>query len=231
MPLLGCREKHIGSRILDGSVTQVAISIYAKDGNDLIRSFRTGARDLKSLYEVRYDLFEKQDRQDLENTVRFLNERGVDYVFTFRSEDSDRLADYYGVASDLNVPAADIEVSVYEELKRSTKFRSLILSHHSFSGERVAEVYGKIFAHNPDIIKLAAIYKDYESFQMDFMHLMEMKKRDRACLSYIPMGERFRFLRVVSAYAFSDLVYAREENETAEGQLTLDEYERCFSLF
>ncbi len=156
---------------------------------------------------------------------------GVGYIFTFRSEDEEELSLYYGIASDMKAPLADVEISSYAPLRAEVKFDALMLSHHSYTGESVLSDYAAIMRLHPQLVKLASEYKDYESFQSDFISLQKLKRKDGVCLGFIPMGEKNAFLRIISAYVISDIVYAKEQEETAKGQLTENEYSEFFSKF
>ncbi|AKA47878.1 hypothetical protein IX51_00895 [uncultured archaeon] len=231
MPLIKCNRTSIGRVVLDGSRTEIAASIFDDDSASLMRSFESGRRDFSTLYEVRYDLFSSRSGKELQNVLDYLNHYGADYIFTFRSEDPELLSQYYGIAADSGVPAADIEIAVYEAIRNDAGFNTLMLSHHSYSGESVVPAYEAIMKQAPDIVKLASRYDEYSSFQDDFLKLQELKQDSGKCMSYIPMGRPNSFLRIMSAYVLSDLVYAKESGETGEGQLTGEEYAGFFKLF
>lgn len=216
---------------MDGSETAIATSIFDHDAEAMVKGFKSGRRKPEHLYEIRFDLFRKRDENELSVILDFLNSIEVDYIFTFRSPDGDDLRKFYGMAADYEVPAVDVEVSVFDELARDATFRTLVLSHHSYSGEKVVDSCREILRQSPDIIKLASSYSRYEDFQDDFIELQRIKRETAKCMSFIPMGAGNSFLRVLSAYVISDLVYAREDSQTAEGQLTRMDYESSFKIF
>lgn len=230
VPLIPCQSVNIGSVTLDGTRTIIAVSLFDDDFSAFYTHFKH-ADTTDRLYEIRYDLFRKRSGAELQKLIDFLNESGINYIFTFRSEDPDLVAEYYGIASDSGVPCADVDVSVSDTVWALGKYRSLILSYHSFSGESVVEPYEKILQYSPNIIKVASSYTGLEQFQNDLTKLQGLKNRDHKCLSFIPMGRSNSFLRVLSAYIVSDIVYARSADETAEGQLSEEEYRSFFSLF
>lgn len=231
MPLIGCTGTWLGKINMDGRETVIATSIFDHDSEALMEAFKSGRRKKEQLYELRYDLFRKKDEKELSSIVDFLNSMEVDYIFTYRSTDVEDLVRFYGLASDMGTPAADIEVSVLGDLNADLKFRTLVLSHHSYSGEKIQQSCREILSLSPDIVKLASSYSRYEDFQDDFIVLQKIKKETGKCMSFIPMGSGNSFLRIVSAYVISDLAYAKEDSQTAEGQLTRSDYETFFRLF
>lgn len=231
MTLIACNGISIGNSRGDGTEPLIAISAFDVNADAFIESFSGGKRNTSDLYEVRYDLFADKSVADLEKILSYLKDKGVDYIFTYRSESVEEILKYYSTALRLGAPAADIEVSVYEKLPEKMRFETLIISHHSYEGEKVLPYYEKIKSLQPDLIKLASAYRTYDAFSDDLTELQELKARDRKCLSFIPMGRSSAFLRIMSAYILSDLVYAREDEETAEGQLTRDQYKIAFSNF
>lgn len=231
VPLTGCKRTAIGSKVLTGDSVSIVTSLYCRNADKFISSFESGKRNVSELYELRYDLFEERSRVELGRILQYLNSRGVDYIFTHRTEDEDELLDFYGTAQDNDAPASDIEISMFESLGGKTKFSTLILSHHSYKGDSVIPFYEDIQRLKPDIIKLASSYHSYEEFQRDMAALRKFKERDGACLSFIPMGKENSFMRIISAYVISDMVYAKERGETGEGQLTKEEYEAVFRFF
>lgn len=231
MPIVRCEETRIGRTIFNGERSKVAVSIFDRDSTSLMQSFESGTRDLGSLYEIRYDMFSNRSPSELEKILKYLNHYGVDYIFTFRSSDEAELLEYYGIASDLGVPAADVEIAVFDRIRKNLTMENLIISHHSFTGNSIIPEYRNIVEKSPAIIKLASRYNDYGSFQADLQELQNLKEKNRTCLSFIPMGRENSFLRVISAYVVSDLVYARETGETGEGQLTESDYMKFFEYF
>lgn len=231
MPLIKCSETTMGNRIIKGERPEIAVSIFDSDADSLISSFTSGNRRKDALYEIRYDLFHTKSTNELGIILAFLEGMQADYIFTFRSDNPDELSEYYGVASDLGTKCADIETGVYDSIRKSVNFNTLMLSHHSYTGESVLDTYNAILKEKPQIIKLASEYTSYASFQEDFISLQERKKKDGFCLSFIPMGERNSFLRIMSAYVLSDIVYAREAEGTAGGQFTEEQYRKFFSTF
>lgn len=231
MPLIKCRDTYIGHVNLNGSRPSIAVSIYDRDADSLIHSLSSDRRRKEALYEIRYDLFHRRNGTELRKMLEFLNGTETDYIFTFRSDDRERLSEFYGIASDSGVPAADVEIDVYDAVGKDTRFKTMMLSHHSYEGESVLEKYRSIASHRPQIVKLASKYADFKSFQNDFVSLQKLKEKDSQCLSFIPMGKENSFLRIMSAYVLSDIVYAKETDSTAEGQLTEKEYLEFFRLF
>lgn len=231
MPLIRCNRTSIGKKVLDGSETQIATSIFDHDAETLENAFRSGRRKPDLLYEIRFDLFNKKDGGELSAILDFLNSSDVDYIFTFRSTNGDDLRNFYSIAADNHVPAADIEISQFGKLPSDVKFNTLILSHHSYTGEKVQDSCKEIISQNPGVVKLASSYGKFEDFQEDFIELQKVKRETGKCMSFIPMGAGNSFLRVLSAYVLSDLVYAKEDTQTAEGQLTRTDYESFFKVF
>lgn len=231
MTLIGCNEIKIGKSQGNGNEPLIAISTFDENADTFLKSFSKGSRHFDDLYEIRYDLFVKKSPEELGRILSYLKEKEVDYIFTYRSDSEEEICKYYGIAAKLDAPAADVEMSVYEKLPAGAKFKTLIISHHSFEGGKILPYYEKIRALGPDIVKLASAYRNYDEFREDLAELQKAKAKDRNCLSFVPMGRSSAFLRIMSAYILSDLVYAREEEETAEGQLTKEQYRIAFSNF
>lgn len=231
MPLIDCKAVQAGNKKIGGGLPTIVTSAYGKSADDFIESFKNGKRNESYLYEIRYDLFKSRNLQDAKRILDFLNDRSVDYIFTFRSEETDLALSYYEVASRCEATAVDIEFSVWKEIQDKGSYKTLILSYHSFDGNSILAHYKEISSAGSDVIKLASTYNKFDSYNEDLLGLKEMKARDRKCLAFVPMGRNNAFLRVFSGYVLSDLVYAKEDTETAEGQLTRGQYENFFSSF
>jgi len=202
----------------------LATSIFGHDSFDIISKFDSGHYDKDSLFEIRYDMFDVIDKKDLDNLLKNLTKRDVDYIFTFRSNDHARVKELYRIAMDLDVPAVDIDYSAYSSLHPYITGTSTILSYHSYSMEPLNRILTKIRRRECDVYKVAIKYSDATEFFKDISRVIRFKSITDKPLSFIPMGSMNSFLRVISAVYVSDLNYAMDENATAEGQISVSDF-------
>ncbi len=219
----------IGSISRQGDNPMIAISAFGESTESFISEMERAGSN-RELYEIRYDLFSRRSGADLEKLLEYLGDSGFSYIFTFRSDIPEEIAAYYGTASRMGAPAADIEYSFVSALPESAEFPVRIVSHHFFDGGSVIEKYKEISRLDPDIVKVASTYRTYDDFYRDLSWLVNEKQREHRCVSFMPMGRNSQFLRVLSAHRVSDLVYAKLDGATAEGQLSKNQYLTLLSL-
>lgn len=232
MPKIRGRPLSIGKVIIGNPKSSIVVSVFEKNASEIIRKFESGELPLRNLYEIRFDLFENKTADDLVEMIKDLEQLDVDYIFTYRSSSVDECQKFYGVALQKLAPAVDIDLNIYRKLDIKTMDTKLMLSFHNFSDNKnMFEAFEDMVGFHPDIYKLAVTYHSDMDFMRDLTKLSELKSVDNVPLAYIPMGKNNEFLRIVSSYFVSDIVYARIHGETAPGQLRYEEYQGIFKLF
>jgi 3-dehydroquinate dehydratase type I len=107
----------------------------------------------------------------------------------------------------------------------------VILSTHDFEGGRVSHMLRAMLKLGGDIFKLASSYKNAHAFLLDMSDLYTLKEELKVPIVLVPMGEKNSVLRLFSGYFLSDIVYASSGRNTAEGQLTRQEYEKFLEKY
>lgn len=207
----------------------LATSVFGHDSRDIISKFDSGHYDKDSLFEIRYDMFDVIDRNDLVNLLKNLAKRDVGYIFTFRSNDHARVKELYRIAMDIEAPAVDIDYGAYSSLRPYITGTSTILSYHSYSVEPLNRILTKLRRRECDVYKVAIKYSDASEFFKDVSRMIRFRSISDKPLSFIPMGSMNSFLRVISAIYVSDLNYAMDETATAEGQISVSDFKKLYA--
>ncbi|KJE49490.1 MULTISPECIES: type I 3-dehydroquinate dehydratase [Acidiplasma] len=206
----------------------IYISIYFKSFNELKNAFDSGILKKNNNYEIRFDLFELNDKNP-ENIISYMNENKINYIFTYRGSKIADIIKVYSYAFN-RAPIIDIDISNFYFKRDDFQKSRLMLSYHGNNNDDVKNILKKMEMHNPDIYKIALNYNDYEKFLRDLLIIMDFKKRTNKEMAFIPMGDKNSFLRVFSLITVSDIGYAKFKESTAPGQLTLDNYNEIFEI-
>ncbi len=212
-------------------IPDIFISIYFKEFNEMKNAFDKNSLSFKSKYEIRYDLFEDKSKENLIKILNFLNENNVLYIFTFRSDNNIELNNVYDTAIKNNAPIIDIDINSFNYNRDTFKNSRLMLSYHGNNNDDVIKILNRFIAINPDIYKIALTYTDNEKFIDDLDKISRFKSRYKIKIAFIPMGKNNSFLRIVSGGLVSDIVYAKYIENTAPGQLSVDDYNNMFKTF
>ena len=206
----------------------IYISIYFKSFNELKNAFDSGILKKNNNYEIRFDLFELNDKNP-ENIISYMNENKINYIFTYRGSKIADIIKVYSYAFN-RAPIIDIDISNFYFKRDDFQKSRLMLSYHGNNNDDVKNILKNMEMHNPDIYKIALNYNDYEKFLRDLLIIMDFKKRTNKEMAFIPMGDKNSFLRVFSLITVSDIGYAKFKESTAPGQLTLDNYNEIFEI-
>ncbi|MEM0132272.1 type I 3-dehydroquinate dehydratase [Acidiplasma sp.] len=206
----------------------IYISIYFKSFNELKNAFDSGILKKNNNYEIRFDLFELNDKNP-ENIISYMNENKINYIFTYRGSKIADIIKVYSYAFN-RAPIIDIDISNFYFKRDDFQKSRLMLSYHGNNNDDVKNILKKMEIYNPDIYKIALNYNDYEKFLRDLLIIMDFKKRTNKEMAFIPMGDKNSFLRIFSLMTVSDIGYAKFKESTAPGQLTLDNYNEIFEI-
>lgn len=231
MPRIRGNQTFIGKIPIGNPKSTIVVSIYDRNSREFIEKLENGNLSPRNLYEIRYDLFDEKSPEDLVFLLKELDQIDVDYIFTYRTTNSEIFSKMYGVALDKLAPAVDMDVTMHRQFRRKPVDGKLMLSYHAENHREIPEALSEMKIFDPDLYKIASFYEGEIEFLQDLISLYQFKEESRKPFSFIPMGSGNSFLRVVSAYAISDFVYARNDSGTAEGQLTYEEYEKIFRYF
>ncbi|BAB59336.1 hypothetical protein [Thermoplasma volcanium GSS1] len=226
MPIIKSSRVNIGRFTIGGSIPIVIISIFDHDAKSLTEKFETKKLSDKNLYEIRFDLFDKVNIDEELEIIRALDEMDIDYIFTYRGHDPEKI---YETAITKMVPAVDMDLSLLNKVNRRSPDTRIMVSYHTDSSKDMIEKLDEMLKANADIVKVACNYKDEKNFFKDLIEIAQRKEISGKPVLFIPMGKSF--LRVISAYYVSDMVYAKYDKETAMGQPDPDYYNKAFSLF
>ncbi len=208
----------------------IFISIYFKNFNEMKDAFNKNILSFKDKYEIRYDLFYEQSEENLVKILNFLNANNVMYIFTFRSKDNKKLIDTYNIAINNNAPVIDIDINSFNYDRSIFKNSKLMISYHGNNDDNVIKILNNIMKIKPDIYKIALTYTNNEKFINDLNKIYKFKSKNKIKIAFIPMGNKNSFLRVVSGIV-SDILYARYIDNTAPGQLSIEDYNNVFKIF
>jgi len=208
----------------------IFISIYFKNFNEMENAFKKNILSFKDKYEIRYDLFDEYSEEDLVKILNFLNINNVIYIFTFRSKDNKKLINTYNIAIKNNAPIIDVDINSFNYNRYIFKNSKLMISYHGNNDDNVIKILNNIIKIKPDIYKIALTYIDNEKFINDLNEIYKFKSKNKIKIAFIPMGNKNSFLRVVSGIV-SDILYAKYINNTAPGQLSINDYNNIFKIF
>jgi len=208
----------------------IFISIYFKNFNEMEDAFNKNTLSFKDKYEIRYDLFNDRSEEDLVKILNFLNANNVMYIFTFRSKDNKKLIDTYNIAINNNAPVIDIDINSFNYDRSIFKNSKLMISYHGNNDDNVIKILNNIMKIKPDIYKIALTYTNNEKFINDLNKIYKFKSKNKIKIAFIPMGNKNSFLRVVSGIV-SDILYAKYIDNTAPGQLSIEDYNNVFKIF
>lgn len=217
----------IGEFEIGRNARQVAVSVYSDSSAELVNLFRDSVLPVNRLYEIRYDLFSTRSLKDLEYLISKLSEIGISHIFTFRGSGEEAL-EYYDRAVAMGVSAVDVDVSISGSLKKRPE--NLIVSMHLKDRRPSEKEVQDLFEIDSDLLKIAVVYSGYEEFMEDCLTASRIRKGNEKAFTLIPMGSNSKSMRVASLILVSDLAYARTDRETAEGQLTYEEYRELFRI-
>ncbi|MGC8608697.1 MAG: type I 3-dehydroquinate dehydratase [Thermoplasmata archaeon] len=228
MPLIKGKRLNIGKFTIGNSLSTVVTSIYDDDTHNLIEKLQRKNLSDRNLYEMRYDLFGNASLDNLYPFISALDEMDIDYIFTYRSNNPEK---FYEDAITKMVPAVDIELGYIKKMPIRPVDTKIIVSYHGKDNKNIIEKIEEMASLDFDIVKAAAYYTDIESFLNDLVSVIDFKKSSGIPISFVPMGENSGFLRIISSYFVSDLVYAKYEKDTAPGQPEMSDYLDAFRLF
>lgn len=231
MPRLRGEQIFIGKISVGSPKSTVVVSVFDNSGDELINKLETGMLSPRNLYEIRYDLFEKKSPEDLVFLLKDLDQVDVDYIFTYRTSNPEEFQKMYSIAIDKLAPAVDMDINMYKGFQKKPVDGKMMLSFHTSNHLEIPKALSDMKKFDPDLYKIASDYRNDLDFFTDLVSLHRFKQAQRKPFSFIPMGKNNSFLRVVSAYSISDIVYARSETETAEGQMAYDDYVKIFKYF
>ncbi len=228
MPIIKGNRVSIGKFTIGNSLSTVVTSIYDEDSDSLIEKFQRKQLSDRNLYEMRYDLFRNPDLKNLFPFISALDEMDIDYIFTYRGDRSEKV---YEDAITKMVPAVDMDYTIVKRIGVKPIDTRIIASYHGKDNSGIIDKIHEIASLDVDIIKVAAYYSDSKTFLDDLEKIIEFKEKYHVPLAFVPMGEGNGFLRIISSYFVSDLVYAKYADETAPGQLELSDYADAFRIF
>jgi|YelNatPaOPRAMG01_1025707.scaffolds.fasta_scaffold02447_9 3-dehydroquinate dehydratase len=216
----------IGGILVECGRPSIVSSYKAKTSESLLKALRAKKNET-DLVEIRYDLVPARSEKDLDRFLSALESMHVSYIFTYRTQSLDEAQRYYGIATDHNAPAIDVDIRL-PGIKRG---RCLWFS--SFHGDHSSmspELLQRLISGKPDVVKLGISYESSEEFLSDILMISRTYDGIDRPLCFSPMGKS-SFMRAVAAYFISDFVYASGSGKTAEGQLTARQYRSIFSLY
>jgi 3-dehydroquinate dehydratase type I len=204
----------------------IVASYRARTSESLLAAIRTRKNEA-DLVEIRYDLVPTRSKRDLENLLSTLESMQVTYIFTYRTENAEDAEKYYGIATDNNAPAVDVDIRLPGiKSGRSCRFSSFHGDHFSMTHE----ILERLLSGKSDVVKLGISYRNKQDLLSDILMLSKVYDGIDRPLCFSPMGKS-GFMRAVAAYFISDFVYASGSGKTAQGQLTSKQYRSIFSLY
>lgn len=211
----------IGDHLVGKNSKKILVSLFQERSGILIDLFRSSTLPADRIYEIRYDLFAGRSEKDLETLLPELDKLGISFIFTYRGERKETLL-YSGIAAQYNVAAIDIDYSLMYEFDPLES--SLIASSHVYDGTISFDVVEKMIDSPADMVKAAAFYRNNSEFLHDAALLAGLREKSDKPFTFVPMGPESAAMRMASFILISDSAYARYDNETAEGQLSYEEY-------
>ena len=204
----------------------IIVSYKARTSESLLKSLQKKTREA-DLVEIRYDLIPARSEKGLENLLSALDSMQLTYIFTYRTQDAEEAVRYYGIATDNNAPAIDVDVRLPGiKSGKSCRFSSFHGEHASMS----RQLLKRLLSGKPDVVKLGISYENRQDLLSDLLLIAKEYDGIDRPLCFSPMGKG-GFMRAVAAYFISDFVYAPGSGRTAEGQLTFKQYMSIFSLY
>jgi 3-dehydroquinate dehydratase type I len=216
---------------MSGESCIIYTSVFFDNFNTMKTEFENNLKDYPNHYEIRFDLFKDRSPESLRNALQYLNSHGIDYIFTFRSDNKEEIRNIYGIASEYRPPIVDVDVNSFVFDNNFFKNSKLMISYHGLNGDSISTKLRDISKLAPDIYKIALTYTDTAKFLSDLHFVYLYKKENMIKIAYIPMGTNNSFLRVISAYIVSDYSYASYKGPTASGQITLKQFNTIFQEF
>ncbi len=205
----------------------IVTSLYRSNSDKLIDLFKRSTLPVDRIYEIRYDLFDTRSPDDLRGLIRDLNDLSLSYIFTYRGSEKECFS-YNSIASVNGATAIDIDISL---LEKSTDISApVIASAHLFNRRPSPGDARRMLDSGHEMVKLAVKYTTFGDFLADLSMLCGMREKYAKAFAFIPMGEESRAMRVVSLLMLSDTAYAKHDLQTAEGQLTYDEYSSILNM-
>ncbi len=214
---------------LEINKSDIYTSVFFNDYYDLKYNFEKHLQKDNN-YEIRFDLFGKKDFQTLNNVLDYLLKNGINHIFTYRSHNVEELLDIYKKAINIS-PIIDIDINSYAFTRDMFNRSKLMLSFHGENDDNIEEIVKTMVEIKPDIYKIALNYSDLSKFFDDMQYLIKFKNEMGKKIAFIPMGEKNSFLRIISGFFLSDIMYASYKNKTAPGQLSLEEYMNIYKIF
>ncbi len=209
--------------------SDIYTSVFFNDYDDFKVNFEKNLQKSDN-YEIRFDLFGKKDSHTLNNVLDYLLKNDINYIFTYRSQNNEELLDVYDKAINIS-PIIDVDINSYNFKRELFNRSKLMLSFHGNNDDNVGKIVNTMLSVKPDIYKIALNYSDLNKFLDDMQYLMKFKSETGNKIAFIPMGEENSFLRVVSGFFLSDIMYASYRFNTAPGQLSLEDYMDIYRIF
>ena len=195
--------------------------------NDIEKASKADIMELRIDYIKNLDLTRllKEKKKKIIVTNRKKNEGGC-----FEGSEEERINTLKKSIS-LGADFIDIELSSGEkaikELSKSKKDTKIILSYHNFeeTPENLEEIYKKIKAFSPDIVKIVT----FANLSKDNLAIFNFLKNKKRIISFC-MGEKGTPSRILYKKFGSFLTFASLEKskESAPGQLTFDEMKNIY---
>lgn len=208
------------------------ILILSLTENTWERGLELIKKNMVKCAELRGDLF--YDRERLKDAVKKLKNAGASVVLTLRHvSEGGRIEDEERIPLFLNLIdeacAFDIEVLRVKEIstvvsKIQEREKNIIFSYHNFTKTPEMEEIERVFRLVPvypfKIFKIATRVRDLDDVKTLTRFLLLHEGEN---LTVVGMGEAGRMTRILFPALGSLLIYVNAGEETAEGQLTLEE--------
>jgi 3-dehydroquinate dehydratase-1 len=216
---------------MPGNSCKVYTSVFFDDFAHLRREFEKGLTDYSEHYEIRYDLFKYKSIENLRLILTYLNSNNIDYIFTYRSANTEELMKIYSTAINFSPPIVDVDINSFKFKRDFFADTKLMVSFHGSNDDKISIKLAAMSPLEPDIYKIALLYTDNGKFLDDLDYLYHYRLENSIKLAFIPMGENNSFLRVISAHMVSDYAYGTYRDSTAPGQIETVEFNKLLSRF
>ncbi len=210
----------IGRETIDSDHKRVIFSIGDISYGNLESKIRSGEIGQGRIYELRYDLFQKRSGESLLRMLDLLNRGEISYVFKYMGNDSDALS-YTSLAARNGAPCIDVDFSMMDDI--DPEGATVISSIHLWETRPDEQMILDMTSSDAQMVKVAVKYDSYDTFFQDLLLVFSVSEKSEKSISFVPMGDQTKMMRIISLLTVSDMTYAGFDGETAPGQPTFNE--------